>query len=381
VASARLAALREHDQWLLRLVRNLERWKGLTRRWAEELRDAQGKLPFTGRVDNLFSNAHSFLRRLWSFEMFAVEDTITVDGRNITGKRSVTISKIVTAILILVVGYWITGWIARWLESLLVQRFKIEANLATLSSRWVRSVMVLCLVVFSLVSVKIPLTVFAFAGGALAIGLGLGMQTLLKNLACGIIILFERPFHIGDVLDIDGQQGRVTSVGLRASVLQLWDGKETLIPNSTLLENNLTNWTYSNRLVRFSVTVGVAYGSDLRRVTQVLNEAVDRHGLVEKEPNPQILFAEFGDNALLFELRYWLDIKQAVAPQVASDLRLMIEGAFASHGIVIAFPQRDVHLDATRPLQVEVVPAATVPSAHTNKVDEEKSESKLDPTR
>jgi small-conductance mechanosensitive channel len=322
------------------------------------LRVAEGRLPFIGRVQYFFSDTRSFLQKLWTFELFIVEDTITVDGQKITGKRSVTAGKIVMALFILVAGIWITGLLSRFMEPIIVRRLKIEVNQASLIRRWLRAVMVVGLVLFSLVSVKIPLTVFAFAGGALAIGLGFGMQTMLKNLVSGIIILFERPFRVGDVLDVGGQRGTVTSIGLRASVLQLWDGTETLIPNSTLLEQNLSNWTYSNRKVRFAATVGVAYGSDPRRVIQLLDEVAGRHGLVEKDPKPLVLFTEFGDSSLTFELRFWVDVSQANAAQVSSDLRLMIAGSFAEHGIVIAFPQRDIHLDTANPLRVEVMPAA-----------------------
>jgi len=358
LARERLAALSERDRFLLRAVRGIERLARLAQRWEESIHTAEGKLSFTGRVQNLFSDARSFGQKFWAFELFTAEDTITVDGQKITGKRSVTIGKIVLAVVILVVGIWITGLISRVLEPIIVRRLKIEVNQASLIRRWLRAALVVCLVLFSLLSVKIPLTVFAFAGGALAIGLGFGTQTMLKNFVSGIIILFERPFRVGDVLDVSGQRGTVTSVGLRASVLQLWDGTETLIPNSTLLETNLTNWTYSNRRVRFAVTVGVAYGSDLRRVIPLLEEVAGRHGLVEKEPKPLVLFTEFGDSALTFELRFWLDVSQANSAQVSSDLRLMVAGAFAEHGIVIAFPQRDIHLDATRPLQVQVMSSA-----------------------
>ena len=210
-------------------------------------------------------------------------------------------------------------------------------------------------------SVKIPLTIFAFAGGALAIGLGFGLQTMLKNFVSGIIILFERPFRVGDVLDVAGQRGTVSSIGIRSSVLQLWDGTETLIPNSALLENNLTNWTYSTRLVRFNVQVGVAYGSDTRRVIQLLGEIAERHGLVEKEPKPQVLFTNFAESALEFDLRFWVDVVKANSAQVASDLRQMIASTFAENGIVIAFPQRELHLSATQPLEVRVKPFAEPP--------------------
>jgi potassium efflux system protein len=355
LARERLAALRERDQLLQRLVRRLDSVQRLSQRWAEGLRVAEGRLPFLGRLQNLFSDASSFARKVWAFELFTAEDTIVVEGQSITGKRSVTLGKIILAILILGLGIWVTGLISRVAEPIIIRRLKIEANQANLIRRWLRALMVVCLVMFSLISVKIPLTVFAFAGGALAIGLGFGMQNLLKNFVSGLILLFERPFRVGDVLDVAGSRGTVTEIGLRASVLQLWDGTETLIPNSSLLENNVSNWTYSSRKVRFSVSVGTAYGSDTRRVIQLLSEAAERHGVVEKEPKPLVLFTEFGENALTFELRYWVDVIKGNAAQVASDLRLMIAGAFAESGIVIAFPQRDLHFDLARPLAVEIV--------------------------
>jgi small-conductance mechanosensitive channel len=361
IASNRLATLRQRDQMALRVVRNLERVERLTQRWGEGLQEAESNLPLTGRVENLFSGAHSFLQGFWNFEVFSAEDTITVDGQKITGKRSVTISKIVLALLILAVGYWLTGLITRMLEPVFVRRLRVEPNQAVLIRRWLRAFLIVCLVLFSMRSVRIPFTVFAFAGGALAIGLGFGMQTLLKNFVSGLIILFERPFRVGDVLDVGGQQGTMTNVGLRASVLQLWDGTETLIPNSSLLENNLTNWTYSDRKVRFSVAVGVAYGSDPRRVIQLMSEVAERHGLVEKEPKPLVLFTQFGESTLNFELRFWVDVSKANSGQVASDLRLMIASSFEEHRIVIAFPQRDLHVHSARPIAVEVVSGAGVP--------------------
>ena len=106
--------------------------------------------------------------------------------------------------------------------------------------------------------------------------------------------------------------------------------------------------------MRFSISVGVAYGSDTRRVAQLLAEEAERHGLVQKEPAPQVLFKEFGDNAMVFELRYWVDVIKNDAVQIGSDLRHMVAGVFAQNGVVLAFPQRDVHLDTARPLQVRI---------------------------
>lgn len=354
----RLASLRERDQLLLRVVRNIEGGDHLVEHLDESLSEASAKLPFWGRVRNAFSDTRSFLSRIWNLELFAVQDTIVVDGQEITGKRAITFGKIASAILILVIGFWAASQLSRWTQPLIIKRFKIDPEQARLIHRWVRVVAAVSLAVFSLVSVKIPLTVFAFAGGALAIALGFGMQTLLKNFVCGIIILFERPFHVGDILDVSGQRGKLVDVGIRSSVLQLWDNTETLIPNSALLENSVTNWTYSNRKVRFTISVGVDYQSDTRRVVAVLTEITKRHGLVEKDPEPQILFVDFGESVLMFEVRFWVDVIKTNAAQVSSDLRQMIAVSFAEQGIVIAFPQRSVHLDGGQPLQVQVVPVS-----------------------
>ena len=112
--------------------------------------------------------------------------------------------------------------------------------------------------------------------------------------------------------------------------------------------------------MRFFITLGVAYGSDTRRVTDLLADIASRHGLVQKEPKPQVLFTDFGDSALTFELRYWLDVHQHNNAQVASDVRHMIAVTFAENGIAIAFPQRDVHLDSAKPLLVQMVPVTQV---------------------
>ncbi len=356
LARERIRSYQQREAFYQRGLQSIEKTQRAIERWQEEFELSRGALPFAQRVRALFTEASGFLSRLWNFELVVVEDSITVDNQVIKGRRGVTIGKILKAILILVVGYGLSSLVARWLERLTVRRLKVEPNQANLIRRWVKVTLVLGLVMFALVSVKIPLTVFAFAGGALAIGVGFGTQNLLKNFISGIIILFERPFQVGDVLDVAGSRGKVTGIGIRSSVLQLWDHTETLIPNSALLENNLTNWTFSNAKVRFSITVGVAYGSDTRRVGTVLADLAERHGLVQKEPKPQVLFTEFGDSALTFELRFWVDVRHHNAAQVSSDLRHMIAGTFAEHGIVISFPQRDVNLTATKPIEVRMAP-------------------------
>ncbi len=308
------------------------------------------------------SIAGGYAAAIWNFELIAVEDTIEVDGKPVVGTRSVTIGKVLVALLLILAGYALALFAARLLARLLVRYFGWQPAHAGILRSWVLAVELMLLVAIVMFWVKIPLTVFAFLGGAVAIGLGFGMQTMMKNLISGLMVLGERPFRIGDLVEVGGIRGNVTNIGLRASTITDVNGIETIIPNSTFIEQNLTNWTYTSGRVRFNVKVGVAYGSPVRTVTQLLEEIAGRHGKVLKNPAPEVLLEDFGGDALVFSLYYWLDVRSGTpARQVASDLRAMIEAGFAAQGIAIPYPQRDVHLDATNPVPVRVVPAAEAP--------------------
>jgi potassium efflux system protein len=137
-----------------------------------------------------------------------------------------------------------------------------------------------------------------------------------------------------------------------------FDGIETMVPNSLLLENKVTNWTGESPTMRRVVKVGVAYGSPTRQVADILQEAAAEHGLVLKDPTPMVIFEDFGENALIFALYFWVDLAKSSGMQIQSDLRFMLEKRLAEAGISISFPQRDVHVDSSRPLQVEVISGA-----------------------
>jgi len=215
---------------------------------------------------------------------------------------------------------------------------------------------VMLLVILSMMVVKIPLTIFAFMGGAIAIGAGFGMQNLLKNLMSGIMLLFERPFRPGDVVEVGGIRGRVTDIGVRSSHIIDGNGIETVIPNSTFIEQNVTNWTLTSKSVRIVVNIGIAYGSPVKEVRRLLLEVADQHGMVLDEPAPMVLLEDFGSDALLFGLYIWIEINPDVSwKTIASDLRYMINKSLDEHGIVISFPQRDIHLDTSQPLEIRVL--------------------------
>ena len=206
---------------------------------------------------------------IWNVELFTAEDTIEVDGKSVTGRRSVTVGKVLTALAILIFGYWCAVVLARSRKTS-HHATQVDPNVANIIRQWALAFLFLVLVSITLTFVKIPITAFAFLGGALAIGVGFGTQNLLKNVISGLLLLMERPLRVGDVIEVDGIRGMVTTIGLRSSTIRDINGVETLIPNSNLLERNLTNWTYSSFRKRYSLRIAVATGSDARRVKEKL---------------------------------------------------------------------------------------------------------------
>jgi small-conductance mechanosensitive channel len=358
-ARALLAAYRDRVGIYDRALRAIERQQGSLERWKAEFDAGRHVRPLAAYLTDAYFGTRNVAREVWNFELFTAEDTIDVDGRKITATRSVTVGKSVGAVVLLALGYFLTSWFVRRLERQLVARFKADPNVARIARRWLQVILVAVLFVLALDLVKIPLTIFAFLGGALAIAFGFGAQNLLKNLISGIMLLVERPLKIGDLVEIGGVVGTVTNISIRSSTIRTAEGIETLVPNSVLVEHNVTNWTHSSSEVRRTVKVGVAYGADTRKVSDTLLAQAERHGQVLKTPPPRVIFEDFGADGLQFALEYWIDYgRGADGRQIASDLRFMTEKALAEAGIAVPYPQRDVHLDAAGPLKVEVVSRA-----------------------
>ncbi len=193
---------------------------------------------------------------------------------------------------------------------------------------------------------SVPLTAFAFISGAVAIGFGFGAQNIINNFISGWILMWERPIKIGDFLELGDVRGTVESINTRSTRIRRVDGVHLLVPNSYLLENTVTNWTLLDELVRTTVRVGVAYGSDVKRVTELLSQAADEHPKVLKKPAKAVIFDDFGDNALAFDLNVWVYASaESGLRAIRSDLRYSIDRLFHENGICIAFPQRDIHVD------------------------------------
>ena len=227
------------------------------------------------------------LLSFWNAELYLAEETDIVAGRKIATYRAVTPAKLARLALILTIGWFLLRWLSRRVRRFISGKSRIPHGTAIVAEQCAFGSGLVLLVIYGLNTVHIPFTVFAFPGGALAIGLGFGTQTMLKNFISGLILVFERPFKVGDIVEVDGIVGRIRRIGLRASIVRHFDGIDTLIPNSTLLENRVTNWTLSDSLLRHFVLVGVAYGSPTREVSHILLAVAAEHDRVMDDPLPK----------------------------------------------------------------------------------------------
>ena len=188
---------------------------------------------------------------------------------------------------------------------------------------------------------------------ALSVGIGFGLQEIVANFISGLIILFERPVRVGDTVTIANTTGTVTKIEIRATTIRNWDRQELIVPNKEFITGRLLNWTLSDQINRIVITVGIEYGSDARLALTLLTETAAANPHVLKEPPPLASLDTFGDNALTLTLRCFLDAMD-LRVGVTTELHLAIERSFREHGILIAFPQRDINVRAGNPITVRL---------------------------
>jgi len=283
------------------------------------------------------------LRTCWQYELTSIDD------------QPITVGKIVVGIVLLLIGYMLSRRASRLLGGRVLPRFGMNEGVASALQSITFYLLLATFVFFTLELLHIPVTVFAFLGGAIAIGVGFGSQNVLNNFISGLILLAERPIRVGDVVEIDGLQGNVEQIGARSTRVKTGSNVEIIVPNSKFLENNVTNWTLSDTRVRTSVCVGVAYGSPTREVARLLRQAVDANPHVLRHPEPSVLFQSFGDNTLNFEVQFWICVRSSSRRNVESDVRFAIDDLLRAANVAIAFPQRDIHVDTVQPLEIRVL--------------------------
>jgi len=256
-----------------------------------------------------------------------------------------TLGQLLIIPTVLIVGYLAIHWLARVITNRLVAR-NMQPDIVHLIRRIFYIVALVVLAISTLDLLNVPLTAFAFVSGAIAIGVGFGAQNIINNFISGWILMWERPIRIGDFLEVAEATGTVESINTRSTRIRRTDGVHMLIPNSALLENTVVNWTLIDKLTRTKVRVGVAYGSPVKRVAELILQATEEQEVALNEPKPLVIFDDFGDSALVFDVFFWINaIGERDLRVVRSDIRFRIVELFEENDIVIAFPQQDVHLD------------------------------------
>lgn len=302
---------------------------------------------------SLTTQAHN----LWNTEIFTLNDSVFVNGQLVQRPSSVTLGMLSIALGILIVGGLASAAFSRWLRSRLSERFSLDATTGAIVQKFTHILLlgIICLIALALV--KIPLTIFALLGGGAAIAVGFGAQQLVNNLISGIILLFERPIRIGDVIEVETFAGLVTAIGTRCCQLRRIDGVEILIPNSVILQNTVVNWTLSNRHARQDFRVGIAHGAPLQKAIRIVQDIVTAHGEVLKDRRVEVFLQDFQRDSLILCVFYWIDkTNPCTANAVPGELRLAIYEAFQAEGILLALPQREVHLDTATPLSIQIMP-------------------------
>lgn len=328
-----------------RLERQVSRWLG-------DLA-GPGDDRVAGHLTWLADGAARLATRIWQQELFVAEDVSEVDGRQVSFKYGITVGKSVGIIVVFIVGYWLLARISRLIQTQLVRWLKVSSQMASVIRRWSMIALSIALIVVLLNLARIPLSVFAFLGGALAIGVGFGAQTIIKNLISGLIVLLERKVRVGDIVELGGVTGEVTAVDLRATTVRSFNGVEALIPNANFIESQVVNWTYSNHQIRRELKLGIAYGTDVRQAETLFLAAATEHPHVLEQPPPEVFFEDFGDSALIVVLVYWVELNGPAKPRrIDSDLRHDIYGRLGNAGIAIPFPQREVQVTISQPVPV-----------------------------
>jgi len=271
------------------------------------------------------------------------------------GGESITLVQLLSVPLAFLLILFLAGWIARAVTGRMRVK-EIDANLIQMVKRayWVVVISVLFLTVLGML--KVPLAAFAFLSGAVAIGFGFGAQNIINNFISGWIIMGERPIRIGDLIDVDGTLGRVEAINTRSTRIRRVDGVRIVIPNSHMLESKVINWTLVDNEIRTSVRVGVAYGSPVRKVAELIGQATSEQEDVLNDPEPKILFEDFGDSSLVFDVFFFTQLRPGGDIRaLRSEIRFRIDELFRENNIVIAFPQRDVHVDG----ELQLIPVSS----------------------
>ncbi|HUJ79093.1 MAG TPA: mechanosensitive ion channel domain-containing protein [Nitrospiria bacterium] len=260
------------------------------------------------------------------------------------GPAVISIAVVLKSLFLFWVLFIIASRVTAFLQERLASTTDIDPSLSFALTRFLKFFLFTLGVLITLDTAGVKLSTLTIFGGALGLGLGFGLQNIANNLVSGIMLLLDRSIKQGDVITVGDSYGWVVKLHARYIVVRTRDGVEKLIPNANLIASEITNWTHSDRAVRLHVKVGVSYNADPFKVRELLLHVADTHERVLKYPQPNVLFVNFGDSSLDFELRLWINDPQEGVENVRSAMRFEIWKVFKEHGIEIPYPQRDLHI-------------------------------------
>ena len=309
-------------------------------------------------IGNMSWNKEKFFQQARVFFDFIVEQLPTFWNYVLfyVDKNSITVGNIILGIVFVIVGYISIRLFIFQFDKRILSKFDIDIPHRSTIRIFLFYFLIFILFLFTLYFVQVPLTVFTVLGGALALGIGFGARNIMNNLICGIVIVTEHPIRVGDLIEVNDLMGLVENIGFRATVIRSLDNTHILIPNSTILEHSILNWTLSDKVIRSRIKLAVSYDSPVEEVRDVLLKVAQDHPNVltySKNQSPVVFFDDFGDSGLIFELNYWIAIERPIdIKRVSSELRFEIKKLFKAKGIQIPFPQKDVHIK--EPIKVDL---------------------------
>ncbi len=280
--------------------------------------------------------------------------TYSTETDGVTKMIPITLTNLVMAVILAAVTFVAAQNLPGVLEITILKHLPMDAGARHAFTTLCRYAIVALGIVLTFKSLGIRWSGLQWLIAALGVGLGFGLQEIVANFVSGLIVLFERPYRVGDFVTVGEVSGTVTRIRIRATTIRDLDRRELIVPNKNFITGELINWSLSDKILRITILVGIAYGSDTALAEELLLKVARENPEVLSEPEPSALFLEFGDNSLNFELRVYIDDPMKRF-RISHQLHRAIDEEFRRAGVVIAFPQRDVHLDQIGRLEVNVV--------------------------
>ena len=261
-----------------------------------------------------------------------------------SGNLRLSLLLIIKTVIIFSILFWLAGKLSRLITSRIDDSDGLTPSIKVLLNKMTKFLIFTSAILFTVSTVGIDLSAFAFLGGAIGVGLGFGLQKIVSNFISGIIILADKSIKPGDVVEIGDVYGWVRKLDTRFVSVVTRSGKEFLIPNEDFITQEVINWSYSDELVRVEAEVGVSYNSDLQLVQELMMESIKEKERILNEPEPNVLLISFEDSAVNFEIRFWISDPRNGIQNIRSQVLLSIWDSFEKNDIVIPFPQQDYHL-------------------------------------